>query len=93
MPPQIDEGQGASPPQPVKAAEATGPVAEASVAEAVVGGEGTLSPRPVAVEADGVKIRVLNEQATVVQESAAPKMMTRAASPEIREAKEIGASL
>jgi hypothetical protein len=93
MPPWIDEGQGASPPQPVKAAEAPGPVAEASAAEAVVKGEGTSSPRPVAAEVDGVEILVLDEPATIVQESATPKMMTRAASPQIREAEEIGASL
>jgi hypothetical protein len=61
--------------------------------EVVVGGEGTSPPRPVAAEAKGVETCVPGELATVVQESTAPEMMTRAASLEIREAEEIGASL
>jgi hypothetical protein len=36
---------------------------------------------------------VPDETATVVQESAAPEKMTRATSPEIKEAEETGASL
>jgi hypothetical protein len=51
------------------------------------------SPRPVAAEAEGVESRVLDEPAAVAQESVAVETMTRAASPEIREAEEIGASL
>jgi hypothetical protein len=63
------------------------------VAEVVVGEEGSPSPRPVAAEAEAVETRVPDEPATVVQGSAAPETMTRAISPEIREAKEMGASL
>jgi hypothetical protein len=77
----------------VEAAEAPAPVAEPGVAETVVGGEGTSPPRPVAAEAGGVEARVLDELATVVQESAVPKTMTRATTPEIQKAKETGATL
>jgi hypothetical protein len=63
------------------------------VAEAFVGGEATLPPHPVAAQAEGVETRVLDDSAAVVQESAVPETMTRAATPEIQEAEEIGASL
>jgi hypothetical protein len=90
--PQIDEGRGASPPQPVEATEAPTPVAKAGAAE-TVGGEGTSPPRPVATEAEGVESRMLGEPTAVVQESAATELMTRGTSPEIQEAEETGASL
>jgi hypothetical protein len=67
----------------VEAAEAPAPVAEPGVAETVVGGEGTSPPCPVAAEAGGIEARVLDELATVVQESAVPETMTRATTPEI----------
>jgi hypothetical protein len=63
------------------------------MAEPVVGEEGTSSPRPVAAEAEGVEARVLDEPTTIVQELAAPEMMTWATTPEIQEAEETGASL
>jgi hypothetical protein len=90
VPPQVNEGREASPPQSVEATEAPASIAEAGAAEAVVGGEGTSPPRPVAVEVEGVETRVLDEPAIVVQEFAAPETMTRATSPEIQEAEETG---
>jgi hypothetical protein len=93
VPPQVNEGREASPPQSVEAAEAPAPVAKPSVAEAIVRGEGTSPPCPIAAEAEGVETRVLDEPTTIVQESAAPETMTRATSPEIQEAEETGASL
>jgi hypothetical protein len=92
-PPPVNEGREASPPQSAEAAEAPASVAEAGTAEAVVGEEGSLPPRPVAAEAEGVETHVPDEPATIVQESVTPETMTRAASPEIREAEETGASL
>jgi hypothetical protein len=77
----------------MEAAEAPAPAAEAGTAEAVVGGEGTSPPRPVAVDAERVETRAPGEPVTVVQEPASPETMTRAASPEFREDKEIGPSL
>jgi hypothetical protein len=93
LPPHINEGQGSSPRQPLEATEALAPIAEVGAAEAVVGGEGVSSSHPVAKEGEGVESRVLDEPATIVRESAAPEMMTRGASLEIREAEEIRASL
>jgi hypothetical protein len=92
-PPPVNEGRVVSPPRLVETAEAPVPIAEAYMAEAVVGEKESPPPRPGTVEAEGVETRVPGELATVVQESAAPEMMTRAASPEIREAEETGASL
>jgi hypothetical protein len=66
---------------------------EPGAAEAVVGGEGTSLPRPVAAGAEGVETLVVDKQATVVQKSAFPETMTRATTPEIQEAEETGASL
>jgi hypothetical protein len=71
MPLQIDEGRGASPPQPVEVAEGPTPVVITGVAETVVGGEETSPPRLVAMEAEDVESRVLGEPTTAVQESAA----------------------
>jgi hypothetical protein len=65
----------------------------AGAVEAVIGKEGSSPPHLVAVEAVGVETRMPDEPARVVQESGAPETMTRAASPEIREAEEMGASL
>jgi hypothetical protein len=77
----------------VEAAEAPAPVAKPDVAEAVVGGEGTSPPHPVAVGAEAVETHVFDEPTTVVQESAIPETMTRATSPKIQEAEETGTSL
>jgi hypothetical protein len=93
VPPQIDEGRGASPPQPVEAAEAPTPVAKVGTTKTVVRGEGTSPPCPVATEAEGVESRVLGELTAVVQESAATELMTRGTSLEIQEVEETGASL
>jgi hypothetical protein len=93
VPPQVNEGQEVSPPQSVEAAEAPAPDAEPGAAETVVGGEGTSPPRLVAAEAEGVETLVLDEPATVAQESSVPETMTRATTPEIQEAEEMGASL
>jgi hypothetical protein len=73
--------------------EAPVSVAEAGAEEAVVEEEGSSPPRPVVAEPEGVETCMPDEPATVVQESAAPETMTRATSPEIREAEETGASL
>jgi hypothetical protein len=93
VPPHVNEDQEASPPQSVEAAEAPAPVVKPGAAEAVVIGERTSPPHSVAAEAGGVETSMLDEPATVVQESAVPEMMTRATSPGIQEAKETGASL
>jgi hypothetical protein len=93
VPPQVNEGREASPPQLVRTAETPAPVPEPGVADPVVGEEGTSPPHPVAGEAEGVEARVLDGPATVVQEPAAPETMTRATTTEIQEAEETGASL
>jgi hypothetical protein len=89
----VAEGRGAPPPQLAESAGAPASVVEAGAAEVVVRGEGTSPPHPVAAEAGGVETCVPGEPATVVQESTALETMTKAASLEIREAEEIGASL
>jgi hypothetical protein len=65
----------------------------AGAVEAVIGKDGSSPPHPVVVEAEGLETRMPDEPARVVQESGAPETMTRAASSEIREAEETGASL
>jgi hypothetical protein len=90
MPPQVNEGREASPPQLVRTAETPAPVPEPGVADPVVGEEGTSPPRPVAGEAEGVEARVLDGPSTVVQEPAAPETMTRATTTRIQEAEETG---
>jgi hypothetical protein len=92
-PPPVNEGLEASPPQSAEAAEAPASVPKAGAAKAIVGEEGSSPPRPVAAEDEGVETRVPDEPAAVVQESSTPETMTRATSPEIREAEETGASL
>jgi hypothetical protein len=77
----------------VEAAETPASVPEPGVAEPVDGEEGTSPPLPVAAKDEGVEARVLDELATIVQGSAVPRMMTRATTPEIQEAEEMGASL
>jgi hypothetical protein len=91
--PQVNEGREASPPQSVEPAGPPALVEESGAAEAVVGGEGTSPPPPVAAGAEGIETLVLDEPATIAQESTVPKMMTRATTPEIQEAEETGASL
>jgi hypothetical protein len=83
VPPQVDEGREASPPQLVETAEAPAPVLEPSVVEPVVGGEGTSPPRLVAAEAEGVETRALDELVVIAQEAAVPETMARATTPEI----------
>jgi hypothetical protein len=90
-PPPASESREASLPQSVEAAEAPATIAETSAAEAVVGEAGSSPPRPVAAGAD--EVRALDEPATAVEERAAPKGSARAASPEIQEVEETGASL
>jgi hypothetical protein len=76
---------------PIADAGATTAVAATGAAEAVVREVGSSPPRPVAAGAD--EVRALDKPAAAVQERVAPKTMTRAASPEIQEAEETGASL
>jgi hypothetical protein len=77
----------------VEATETPTPVAKPVSAEAVVGEDGTSPPGPVAIEVEGVEVRVLDEPAAVAQESAVPAMVAGATTPEIRVAEETGASL
>jgi hypothetical protein len=58
-----------------------------------VAGAPALVAKPGAVEAEGVETLVLDEPATITQESAAPETMTRATTLEIQEVEETGASL
>jgi hypothetical protein len=83
-PPLVDEGREPSPPRPVEAAKTPGPVAKSVSAEAVVGKKRTSPPDPVAVEAEGVEARVLDESAAIVQESAVPETVSRAATQRFR---------
>jgi hypothetical protein len=89
-PPHVDEDREASSPQPVEAAETLAPVEMPVLAEAIVGEEGTSSLGPVAVE---VEARMLDEPATIAQESAVPEMVARAATLEIQVAEETGTPL
>jgi hypothetical protein len=89
--PLASESRDASLPQPAEAAEATAAVAATSVIEAVVGEAGSSPTRPVAADAD--EVRTLDGPAAAAQEQATPKGTTRAASPEIQEVEEMGASL
>jgi hypothetical protein len=85
------ESQEVSLPKPAGAAKATAAAATTGVAEAVVGEAGSSPPRPVAAEAN--EVRTLDEPAAATQEQAAPEGTARAASPEIQEVEETGASL
>jgi hypothetical protein len=91
--PSANDDREAPPSQLVETAGASAPVTEADATEVIVGEEESSPPRPVAAEAEGVETRVPDEPAAVVQESATPVAMTRATSPEIREAEETGASM
>jgi hypothetical protein len=82
--PHVDEGREASPPRPVEATETSAPIAKSVSAEAVVGEERISPPDLVVVEAEGVEARVLDEPTAVAQESAVPKTVARAATPEIQ---------
>jgi hypothetical protein len=75
----------------VEAVETTAAVAATEATEVVFKEAGSSSSRPVAVEV--VEARVPEKPAAAVQEQAAPEATTRAASPEIQEAEETGASL
>jgi hypothetical protein len=90
-PPPASESRESSLPQSVEAAGATAAVAATSAAEAVVGEAGQSPPRLVVAGAD--EVRALDEPAADVQERVAPETTTRAASQEIQEAGEMGASL
>jgi hypothetical protein len=90
-PPPTSESQEASLSQPAEAAETTFAVAASGAAEAVVGEAGSSPPRPAAAGADEVLLH--DEPAAAVQERGASAGATRAASPEIQEAEETGASL
>jgi hypothetical protein len=50
-------------------------------------------PRPVAVDAESVEVRIPDEPAAVTQRPIAPETATRATSPEIKEVEEVVASL
>jgi hypothetical protein len=93
VPPLVNEGREASHPQSTEAAEAPASITEAGAAEAVVEEEGSSPPRLVATDTEGVETPMPDEPVAVVQELVAPETMTRAASPEIQEADETGASL
>jgi hypothetical protein len=91
VPPPTSESREASLRQPAEAAETTAAVAATGAAVVVVGEAGSSSSRPVAAEVD--EVRVPDEPPAAVQERAAPEGTTRAASPEIQEVEETGASL
>jgi hypothetical protein len=89
----VDGGLEAPPPEPAKATDAPTPVAEAGASEAIVGEEASSPPHPVAVDAESVEVRIPDEPAAVAQGPVTPETATRAASPEIQEVEEAGASL
>jgi hypothetical protein len=89
--PPASESREASLPQSAEAAEAPAAVVETGAVEAVVGEVGASPPRPVAACAD--EVRALDEPAATVEERAAPEGLASAASPEIQEVEETGASL
>jgi hypothetical protein len=90
-PPPTSESQEASLSQLAEAAETTVVVAASGAAEAIIGEAGSSPPRPAAAGAD--EVHVHDEPAAAVQERGASEGATRAASPEIQEAEEMGASL
>jgi hypothetical protein len=75
----------------LEAPESTAAVTTTGVVEDVVGDAGSLPPRPIAAGVD--EVHALDEPTTAVQERAAPEGSARAASPEIQEVEETGASL
>jgi hypothetical protein len=81
------------PPQPAEATDAPSSVAEANASEAIVREEASSPPRTVATDTESVEVRILDEPAAVAQGPVASETATRAASPEIRETEEAGASL
>jgi hypothetical protein len=89
----VDEGLEAPPPQPIETANSPAPIAEAGVSKAIIREETPLPPRPVAADTESVEVRIPHEPAAAVQGPVAPEMATRAASPEIQEVEEAGASL
>jgi hypothetical protein len=90
-PPPTSENREASLAQSAEATKTTTTVATINTTEAVVREAGSSPPHPVAAGAD--EVRALDEPATTVQERVAPETTTRAASPEIQDAEETGASL
>jgi hypothetical protein len=90
-PPPTSENREASLPQSVEATKTTTTVTTNGATEAVVREAGSSPPRPVTAGAD--EVRVLDEPTTTVKERVALETMTRAASPEIQDAEETGASL
>jgi hypothetical protein len=85
------ESREASLPQSAEAVEATAVVAVTGTAETVVREAGSSLHRPVATDAD--EVHALDEPVVAAQERAAPEGTARAASPEIKEVEETGASL
>jgi hypothetical protein len=65
-PPPANESREASVPQSAEAAEAPASVAEAGIAEGVVGEEGSSPPRPVAADAGDVETHVPEEPTSTV---------------------------
>jgi hypothetical protein len=92
-PSAVDEGLEVPPPQPAEATDAPASIAEASASEAIVGEEASSPPHPVATDTESVEVRIPDEPAAIAQGPAASEMATRAASPEIQEVEEAGASL
>jgi hypothetical protein len=90
-PPPISESREAPLPQPAEAVETAATVAATGTAEVVVGEAGSSSSLAVAAEVD--EVCVPDESAATVQEPVAPEGTTRAASQEIQEVEETGASL
>jgi hypothetical protein len=91
VPPPTNDGQEASLPQPAEAAKTTAITAATGAAEGVVGDTRSSPSRSVAAGAD--EVRVPDELAAAVQERVSPEDTTRAASPEIQEVEEAGATL
>jgi hypothetical protein len=90
-PPPTSESREASLPQPAEVAETTTAVAATGVAQVIVREAGSSPSGPVAAEV--FKVRVPDEPAVTVQKRVTLEGTTRATSPKIQEAEEMGASL
>jgi hypothetical protein len=89
----VDEGLETLPLHATEAPDAPAPVAEADASKAIVREETPLQPCPVAAGTDSVEVCIPDESAAVAQGSVTSETATRAASPEIQEVEEAGASL
>jgi hypothetical protein len=93
VPLAVDEDLEAPPPQPAETTDAPVSVAGAGASEAIVGEEASSPPRLVVAYTESVDVRIPDELTTVTQGPITPETATRAASPEIQEVEEAGASL